>query len=140
MRGTGFDLTGDGKHFSVMLYHGAVVICNKSGKCVTLDDICEIGMADLSDAVILGNGRDMNTQEREQMRGMFPYSVDESDLLGQFRIAQARDCLNRQVVPTVQEPVDRGNYVENSRGGRGILVDDRGGVGSGWGACLFSAA
>jgi len=73
---------------------------------VTLDDVCEIGTADVSDAVILGNGREMSNQDREQMRGMFPYSVDESDLQGQFRIARARECLNRQVVPTVQEPDD----------------------------------
>jgi hypothetical protein len=106
VRGTGFDLTDDARHFSVMLYHGAVDICNKAKKCITLDDVCEIGMADLSDAVILGNGREMNNQDREAMRGMFPYSVNESPLQGQFRIAQARECLNRQVVPTEQEKDD----------------------------------
>ncbi|RYI94660.1 MAG: hypothetical protein EON47_20420 [Acetobacteraceae bacterium] len=63
-------------------------------------------MADFSDAVILGNGREMSREDREKMRGMFPYSVDESDLQGQFRIAQSRECLNRQVVPTVQAPDD----------------------------------
>jgi len=125
VRGTGFDLTGDGRHFSVMLYHGAVVICNNAGKCVTLDDVCEIGMADLSDAVILGNGREMNNQDREQMRGMFPYAVDESDLQGQFRIARARECLNRQVVPTVQEPDDSnpGPKYPDRQGGRQGGID-----------------
>ena len=102
VRGTGFDLTGDKNHYSVMLYHGAVEICNKSKTCVTLDDVCDIGMADLTQAKILGNSKEMTSAEREAMRGMFPYSVDESDLQGQFRIAQARDCLNRAVVPPVK--------------------------------------
>jgi len=110
VRGTGFDFNSDSRHMSLMLYHGTVVICNKSNDCVTVDDVCEIGMADLSEAQILGNAREMSDAERDQMRGMFPYSVDESDLLGQFRIAQARECLNRPVVPTVQEPTsDKGD-------------------------------
>jgi len=108
VRGTGFDLTDDPRHFLVLLYHGEVEICNKARKCITLDDICEIGMADLSDAKILGNGREMNSAERESMRGMFPYAEDEGDLMGQFRIAQARECLNRTVVPTEQD-YDKGN-------------------------------
>ena len=106
VRGTGFDWNNDAVHMSLLLYHGSVVICNLAKDCVTVDDICEIGMADLSQAQILGNAREMTDEERQQMRGMFRYAVDESDLLGQFRIAQARECLNRAVVPTVQEPDD----------------------------------
>ena len=45
----------------------------------------------------------MTDAERDQMRGMFPYADNQATLLGQFRIAQARECLNRPVVPTVQE-------------------------------------
>jgi hypothetical protein len=88
---------------SLMLYHGAVVLCNKAGRCVTVDDICEIGMADLTEAQILGIATEMTNAERNQMRGMFPYSDNQAPLLGQFRIAQARECFNRPVVPTVQE-------------------------------------
>lgn len=105
VRGTGFDLNVLADHFSLLLYHGAVVLCNKANDCVTVDDICEIGMADLSQAQILGIATEMTQAERDQMRGMFPYAVNESDLLGQFRIAQARECLNRPVTPTVQDPV-----------------------------------
>jgi len=105
VRGTSFDFNSDARHMSLMLYHGAVVICNKSNQCVTVDDICEIGMADLTEAQILGVATEMTDAEREQMRGMFPYSVNEAPLLGQFRIAQARECLNRQVTPTKQDPV-----------------------------------
>jgi hypothetical protein len=83
------------------------VLCNKANDCVTVDDVCEIGMADLSAAQILGIATEMTQAERDQMRGMFRYAVSESDLLGQFRIAQARECLKRPVTPTVQDPVSQ---------------------------------
>jgi len=111
VRGTGFDFNSDKNHTSLMLYHGAVVLCNKSNKCVTVDDVCEVGMADLSEARILGNTNEMASAERDQMRGMFPYAENQAPLLGQFRIAQARECLNRTVVPN--EP---GGMVDTSSG------------------------
>lgn len=103
VRGTDFDFNSDAGHMSLMLYHGAVVLCNKAGKCVTVDDICEIGMADLTEAQILGIATEMTNAERNQMRGMFPYADNQAPLLGQFRIAQARECLNRPVVTTEQD-------------------------------------
>lgn len=103
VRGTDFDFNSDARHMSLLLYHGAVVLCNKAKQCVTIDDICEIGMADLTEAQILGITTEMANAERNQMRGMFPYADNQAPLLGQFRIAQARECFNRPVVPTVQE-------------------------------------
>jgi hypothetical protein len=105
VRGTGFDWNSDATHMSLILYHGAVVICNLANVCVTLDDVCDIGMADRSVAEILGNGREMSSEERGQMRGMFRYAVSEADLMGQFRIAQARDCLNRPPQSNVPENI-----------------------------------
>lgn len=99
VRGTAFDFNVRPDHFSLLLFHGAVQMCNKAGKCVTVDDFCDVGMADLSDARLLGNTNSFVGAERTSMRGMFPYAVSESDLLGTFRIAQARECLNRVVVP-----------------------------------------
>jgi hypothetical protein len=107
VRGTGFDFNVHPDHFSLMLYHGAAVLCNKSNVCVTVDDSCEIGMADLAEAQILGIAREMTRAERDQMRGMFPYAVNEAGLLGQFRIAQARECLVRPVTPPVHDPVSQ---------------------------------
>ena len=103
VRGTSFDFNSDSRHMSLILYPGAVVLCNKAGSCVTVDDICEIGMADLTEAEILGIATEMTNAERNQMRGMFPYADNQAPLLGQFRITQARECFNRSVVPTVQE-------------------------------------
>lgn len=108
VRGTGFDFNVHPDHFSLLLYHGAAVLCNKSNVCVTVDDSCEIGMADLAEAQILGIAREMTRAERDQMRGMFPYAVNEGGLLGQFRIAQARECLVRPVTPPpVHDPVSQ---------------------------------
>lgn len=103
VRGTALDIKGDGSHFTTIVLHGAIVICNLANQCVTLDDICDIGMVDVSEASILGNSREMTQAERDQMRAMFPWVISDGDLLGQFRVAQARECFNRQVVPTVQE-------------------------------------
>jgi len=99
VRGTAFDLNVHPDHFSLLLFHGAVEMCNKAGKCVTVDDFCDVGMADLSNARLLGNTDSFVGAERTSMRGMFPYAVSESDLLGTFWVAQARECLNRAVVP-----------------------------------------
>jgi hypothetical protein len=99
VRGTAFDLNVHPDHFSLLLFHGAVVMCNKAGKCVTVDDFCDVGMADLSDARLLGKTDDFVGAERTSMRGMFPYAVSESDLLNTFWVARARECLNRAVVP-----------------------------------------
>jgi hypothetical protein len=45
--------------------------------------------------------------------------VNEGDLLGQFRIAQARECLNRPVTPTVQDPVSQPGRPEPNPDNRG---------------------
>jgi hypothetical protein len=100
VRGTAFDLNVHSDHFSLLLLHGAVVICNKADKCVTVDDFCDVGMADLTDAKLLGNTEDFVGAERTAMRGMFPWAVSESDLMSAFWVAQARECLNRAVTPT----------------------------------------
>ncbi len=107
VRGTSFDFNSDSRHMSLLLYHGAVVLCNYAGQCVTVDDICEIGMADLSEAQILGITTEMANAERNQMRGMFRYADNQAPLLGQFRIAQARECFNRPVVTNDQESLVR---------------------------------
>lgn len=100
VRGTAFDLNVHDDHYSLLLFHGAVVMCNKSNKCITVDDFCDVGMADLTDAKLLGNSEDFVGAERTSMRGMFPWAVSESDLLSAFWVAQARECLNRAVVPS----------------------------------------
>ncbi|ODT13418.1 MAG: hypothetical protein ABS35_37910 [Kaistia sp. SCN 65-12] len=103
VRGTAFDLNVHEDHYSLLLFHGAVVMCNKANKCITVDDFCDVGMADLADARLLGNTEDFVGAERTSMRGMFPWAVSESDLLSPFWVTQARECLNRAVVPNTTD-------------------------------------
>lgn len=104
VRGTAFDLNVHDDHYSLLLFHGAVVACNNASKCVTVDDFCDVGMADLTDAKLLGNTGDFVGAERTSMRGMFPWAVSESDLLSAFRVDRARECLNRS--PNAGGPPD----------------------------------
>jgi hypothetical protein len=105
VRGTAFDFTVRRDHFSLLLFHGAVEICNTAKQCVTAQDICTVGLVDQSKASILGLPNEMENNARQQLRGMFPYAVNEAPLMGTFRVSQARDCLNRAIVPVVQDPV-----------------------------------
>lgn len=120
VRGTAFDLNSKPDHGTLMLYHGEVTMCNNAGQCVTVRDICDIGMFDTSEAALLGNGLELQGADRTSMRGMFPWAVDESPLRGDFRIDGARQCLNR--TPSVvereepderREPQERPNDVIN---------------------------
>ncbi len=99
VRGTAFDLNVHDDHASLLLFHGAVIMCNLDNKCITVDDFCDVGMFDFTEAKLLGNTDDFVGTERTSMRGMFPWAVSESDLMSAFRVAQARECLNRAVVP-----------------------------------------
>ena len=105
VRGTAFDLNSKSDHATLLLYHGAVTMCNNAGQCVSVEDICDIGMFDTSEATLLGNGLELQGDDRSSMRGMFPWAVDESPLRGDFRIDGARECLNR--TPTVVEREER---------------------------------
>ena len=113
VRGTALDIKGDGSHFTTIVLHGSIIICNLANECVTLDDICDIGMVDVSEASILGNSREMTQAERDQMRAMFPWVTSDGDLLGAFRVVQARECLNRPVVPP--EDTDSSSVVNDGR-------------------------
>ncbi|MGV3489810.1 MAG: FecR family protein [Devosia sp.] len=95
VRGTAFDLNVKSDHSSAMIYHGAIVMCNTAGQCVTVSETCDVGMFDQAGASIVGNGNDFEGAERASMRNMFPYAVDESPLRGDFRVDGARECLNR---------------------------------------------
>jgi hypothetical protein len=101
VRGTAFDFNAQSDRTSLLLYHGEVTMCNTANQCVIVGDVCDIGMYDISDARLLGNGIDLRGAERTSMRGLFPWAVDESPLRGDFRIDGARDCLNR--APSVVE-------------------------------------
>ncbi len=100
VRGTAFDGNVKPDHSSVLLYHGTVIMCNLDNKCVEVSDFCDVGMFDQAEAKLLGNTEDFVGEQRTSMRGMFPWSVSEGDLMSLFRVDGARECLNRAVLNT----------------------------------------
>lgn len=105
IRGTAFDTNVHPDHASLLLYQGTVVMCNSAGQCVTVEGTCDVGMFDTTEAALLGNGNDFTGEDRTSMRAMFPWAVDESALRGDFRINDARACLNR--TPEIIEREER---------------------------------
>jgi len=98
VRGTALEMKGDRRGFSTIVLHGSIVICNLANKCVTLEDVCDVGVVNVSDATIVGNSREMTQGEREQLRAMFPWVTNDGRLLGPFRVVEGRECFNRPVV------------------------------------------
>lgn len=95
VRGTSLDFNVDDQHTKVLLYHGAVVLCNLGKTCVTLDDTCELGEYDLSRSEILGNAQEFKGQEREDLKASFRYAQSQASLLGAFRVEESRQCLQK---------------------------------------------
>lgn len=100
VRGTALDFNVDEEGTEVLVFHGAVIICNLSGTCVTLDGSCSVGQYDLAEAEVLGPSTELDQATRDLLRDQFPFATDESMLLPSFWIAQARDCLNAKVENT----------------------------------------
>lgn len=126
VRGTALELKGDGSQFSAMVLHGAIIICNRANKCVTLDDVCDISMVNVSEATIVGNSREMTQGEREQMRAMFPWVASDGRLLGPFRVVEARECFNRPVVNNTQESLGgESNNAPPNSDNRGNNITDK---------------
>lgn len=109
VRGTGFDFIVAGQQTQVLLYHGAVVLCNLSDTCVTLDGTCELGQYDLSESRVIGSSKDLKGPEREALRAAFRYAQSQSPLLRQFWFDGARECFNRKVVNDVPDALVTGD-------------------------------
>ena len=98
VRGTALDFNVDEAGTKVLLYHGAVILCNLKNICVTLDGTCEIGEYDLADSQILGPTSDFDGQDRQDLKAMFKYSESQTPLLREFWVEKARECLNAPFV------------------------------------------
>lgn len=95
VRGTAFDFTVEGLKTTVLVFHGAVLLCTLDNKCVTVDDTCELGEADSTQSLVLGKTDDVRSAGRDALRTLFPYADNQADLLTAFKLEQARRCLNR---------------------------------------------
>lgn len=95
VRGTEFDFNSSSQNLRVMLYGGELDLCNIGKKCVTLSDQCDLGLADTSQSIIVGNTQDFSRQDRDALKGEFRYAVAQGSLLGRFRFNHSRSCLER---------------------------------------------
>ena len=92
IRGTEFDFTVEGRsgQTSVVLFHGAVILCPTAGECVTLSERCGVAQ--------LVSKRKANIVTREAKRlevagTVFPYVTQQSQLLSDFRVSRPGQCL-----------------------------------------------
>jgi len=91
IRGTEFDFTVEGRSglTSVVLFHGAVILCPTAGKCVTLSERC--GVAQLVSKRKAG----IVTREPKRLEiasTAFPYVARQSRLLRDFRVTRPGQC------------------------------------------------
>lgn len=103
VRGTAFDFTVNPTETKALLFHGAVILCNKADQCVTLDDVCELGQYDLRESVVLGDADEITGEQREALKGEFRYAESQMPLLRDFRVENARECFNKGFVAELPE-------------------------------------
>jgi len=100
VRGTAFDFTVAGARpdfipaaaltTSLILYNGAVRLCNRARQCVDVVRACDFGAFNSAGAVAIETARPV----RDAFRALFPYASNQNPLLSQFRVANARTCMN----------------------------------------------
>ena len=100
VRGTAFDFTistlvPDGVPRAdltthLLLLEGVVRLCNLRGECVELDDRCHFGSFNSAGVVDLPSTR----QTRTELRGLFPFSRSQRDLMFPFWVTGSFECLN----------------------------------------------
>lgn len=104
IRGTEFDFTVERRtgRTSVVLFHGAVMLCPTAGECVTLSKRC--GVAQL----VSRREADLVTREAERLEvagTAFPYVASQSRLLREFQVTRPAQCA--APIQVAQQPQDR---------------------------------
>lgn len=89
VRGTEFDLVVEPRITRVMLYDGALLICNAAGDCEVLDDRCEVGTA-AGQQTLLYQRLD---PARAPLSVQFRYARFQGGLLQPFRVSGAGSCV-----------------------------------------------
>lgn len=104
VRGTEFDFTVRGLLTKVILYKGAVALCNTDNQCVSLTNTCDVGTIEPSQSTLIGNTDDIFGKERNDLRQSFYYARTQMPLLGEFRFEDALGCFNRGLRQPPPEP------------------------------------
>ena len=90
VRGTEFDFNVDPKlGTTLVLFHGAVQMCNLAGKCIDLIQTCAVGRVAASGSSVIGSAQ----QTGENLRAKFPYVQSQTALLPAFQSAGSGNCL-----------------------------------------------
>lgn len=110
VRGTEFDLLVDRAGSRVMLYEGALQICNPAGDCEDVTGRCEIGATSAESARLYVR----NDPDRVPLSLQFPYARFQNPLLPEFRVANTVKCT--EIVENVDTPA------VGTSGGSGVVV------------------
>jgi hypothetical protein len=94
VRGTEFDLVVEPRITRVMLYEGALLVCNYGGDCEVLDDRCEVGVAAGQQTQLY---RRLDPA-RPPLSVQFRYARFQGALLAPFRVSGAGSCVDDQPV------------------------------------------
>ena len=103
VRGTAFDFFVDsGLHISqpattVMLFRGAVSLCNFANSCTTLSHQCEVGAITAPKAFKVDQAKAQSSGVN--LRQRFQYVASQAPLLPDYRVAEARPCLSIESAP-----------------------------------------
>lgn len=89
VRGTEFDLVVERSNTKVMLYDGALRVCNDANDCAELADRCEIGTASAQQAMLFRR----NDSTREPLSTEFRYARFQGGLMPQFRVRNPGSCV-----------------------------------------------
>ena len=92
VRGTEFDLVVTPKTTGVMLYEGALTLCNTAGECQELDSRCEVGLASRADALLYLRA----DPDRIPLSLQFRYARFQTGLLRDFRVSGATNCTEQR--------------------------------------------
>ncbi|MEO6396268.1 MAG: FecR family protein, partial [Devosia sp.] len=88
VRGTKYDVYVDWvTHIAyVMVYTGQVLLNQETERQQTvLAGFCHIGIIDTDDTELLGSSNDIFGEQREDLKGWFMFSLNQSSLLNQYR-------------------------------------------------------
>ena len=90
VRGTALELWVGGGLAYALVQHG--IICS-GNECA--DNVCEVLKVAGGDSEVMGSTGDFTGKERAQLKQWFKYAVNESSLMGKFRLPKGLDCLRR---------------------------------------------
>lgn len=106
VRGTQFDFIVAPDGTQVLLYEGAVKLCNVDKVCVTLDKACSIGTIDDLDSKIVGLTDAITGEARKAFKAAFNYAQNQSPLLRDFWFENSRSCFNKGFTYEVQRGLE----------------------------------